>query len=74
MIACRYGNFFASASEMGNDSVAPDIPASNFPWTRGIVMMCSKVARTAVAVVSEPAILDSDAFREHDWKDNIVIR
>lgn len=42
---------------MGDDSVASEISARSFAWTRGVVMMYRKVVRIAVAVVSEPAIL-----------------
>jgi len=56
--ACRYGRVLASTSEMGDDSVASEISARSFVRTRGVVMMYRKVVRIAVAVVSEPAILN----------------
>jgi hypothetical protein len=43
---------------MGDDSVASEISARSFVRTRGVVMMYRKVVRIAVAVVSEPAILN----------------
>jgi hypothetical protein len=56
--ACRYGKFLASASEMGDESVASEISARSFARMRGVVIMYRKVVRIAVAVVSEPAILN----------------
>lgn len=42
---------------MGDKNVVLDISVSSLSWTRGIVMIYRKVARMAVAVVSEPTIL-----------------
>jgi hypothetical protein len=62
-MACRYGKVLASASEMGEDIVASEISARSLAWTRGVVRMYRKVVRIAVAVVSEPAILNSRSVR-----------
>lgn len=61
MQAWRYGRSLASASVIGNEirlwDSAASISEMSLAYTRGLLMIWSSVARTAVAVVSEPATL-----------------
>jgi hypothetical protein len=63
MIAWRYGSSLASASVIGFDMEAFAISVRSLQRTRGFVMRYRNITRMAVAVVSDPAILDEDAVR-----------